>query len=56
VQGRPRKITRDAEDGIIDFLNQKLTAYQDEIADFLLTEYGIQSASIDCFTRAVEAA
>lgn len=43
VQGRPRKITHDAEEGIIDFLEQNPTAYQDEIAEFLLTEYGIEA-------------
>jgi len=41
VQGRPRKITREAEEGILDFIEQNPTAYQDEIAEFLLSEYGI---------------
>jgi transposase len=43
VQGRPLKITHEAEEGILDFLDQNPTAYQDEIAEFLLTEYGIQT-------------
>jgi hypothetical protein len=44
VQGRPRKITHDAEEGILDFLKQNPTAYQDEIAELLLIEYGIQAS------------
>jgi len=44
VQGRPRKITHDAEEGILDFLEQNPTAYQDEIAEFLFTEYDIQAS------------
>jgi transposase len=43
VQGRPRKITREAEEGILDFIEQNPTAYQDEIAEFLLSEYNIEA-------------
>jgi transposase len=43
VQGRPRKITKEAEEGILDFIEQNPTAYQDEIAEFLLSEYGIEA-------------
>jgi hypothetical protein len=32
VQGRPRKITHAAE-GLLDFIDQNPTAYQDEIAE-----------------------
>jgi len=42
VQGRPRKIHHDAEEGVRDFLEQNPTAYQDEIAEFLESEYLIQ--------------
>jgi hypothetical protein len=38
VQGRPRKIHHDAEEGVKDFLEQNPTAYQDEIAEFLDSE------------------
>jgi transposase len=41
VQGRPRKIHTQPEEGILDFLDDNPTAYLDEIQDFLLTEYGI---------------
>jgi transposase len=44
VQGRPRKITNDAEERILDFLEQNPTAYQDEITEFLLTEYDIEAS------------
>src|SRR5271170_268121 len=43
VQGRPSKITREAEEGILDFIEQNPTAYQDEIAEFLLSEYDIEA-------------
>ena len=43
MQGRPRKITHDAEQGVDDFLDQNLTAYLDEVAEFLLSEYGIEA-------------
>jgi transposase len=42
VQGRPRKIHAQAEEGILDFLDNNPTAYLNEIEDFLLTEYGIK--------------
>lgn len=42
VQGRPRKIHHDAEEGVKEFLDQNPTAYQDEIAEFLDSEYLIQ--------------
>jgi transposase len=41
VQGRPRQIPFEAEQGILEFIDQNPTCYQDEIVDFLLTEYGI---------------
>jgi hypothetical protein len=44
VQGRPRKISHEAELGMLDFLDQNPTAYQDEIADFLLTKYEIEAS------------
>jgi hypothetical protein len=43
VQGRPRKIHTEAEEGILDFLGNNPTAYLDEVQDFLLTRYGIQA-------------
>jgi hypothetical protein len=46
VQGRPRKITHEAEEGIVDFIDQNPTAYQDEVAEFLLTEYGTQAPRV----------
>jgi transposase len=42
VQGRPRKITLEAEEGIARYLEEDPTAYQDEIQEFLLDEYGIE--------------
>jgi transposase len=50
VQGRPRKIHAQAEEGILDFLDDNPTAYLDEIEDFLLTEYGIK-VSISTVSR-----
>ena len=41
VQGRPRKITADAEQGLLDFLDDNPSAYQDEMIEFLLSEFGI---------------
>ena len=41
VQGRPRKITADAEQGLLDFLDDNLTVYQDEMIEFLLSEFDI---------------
>ena len=41
VQGRPRKITAEAEQGLLDFLNDNPSAYQDEMIEFLLSEFGI---------------
>jgi transposase len=41
VQGRPRRIPVEAEEGILEFIDQNPTCYQHEIADFLVTEYGI---------------
>jgi hypothetical protein len=45
VQGRPRKITRN---GILDFIEQTPTAYQDKIAEFLLSEYDIEGHNRLC--------
>jgi transposase len=53
VQGRPRKIHTQAEDGILDFLDDNPTAYLDEIQDFLLTEYQI-AASVPTVSRCVK--
>jgi transposase len=44
VQGRPRKIHAQAEEGILDFLKDNPAAYLDEVEDFLLTEYGIKAS------------
>jgi arginine repressor len=33
----------EAEESILDFREQNPTAYRDEIAEFLITEYGIQA-------------
>jgi hypothetical protein len=44
IQGQPRKIHTQAEEGILDFLNDNPTAYLDEVADFPLCEYGIQAS------------
>jgi DDE superfamily endonuclease/Arginine repressor, DNA binding domain len=41
VQGRPRQVSFEAEQGILEFIDQNPTCYQDEIVDFLLTEYDI---------------
>ena len=41
VQGRPRKVTAEAEQGLLDFLDDNPSAYQDEIAEFLLSEFDI---------------
>jgi transposase len=41
VQGRPREIHQEAEQGILAFIDQNTTCYQSEIVDLLLTEYGI---------------
>src|SRR2546421_2408698 len=53
VQGRPRKIHTEAEEGILDFLDDNPTAYLDEIQDFLLTEYQI-TASVPTVSRCVK--
>ena len=41
VQGRPRKVHAEAEEGIVDFLEEYPTAQLDEICDFLSDEYDI---------------
>jgi hypothetical protein len=41
VQGRPRKIHHDVEEGAKEFIEQNLTAYQDEIVKFLASEFDI---------------
>ena len=41
VQGRPRKIYKEVEEGIIDFIEEYPTARQDEVYDFLLDKYDI---------------
>jgi transposase len=53
VQGRPRKIHTEAEEGILDFLDDNPTAYLDEIQDFLLTEYQI-TASVSTVSRCIK--
>jgi transposase len=53
VQGRPRKIHTEAEEGILDFLDDNPTAYLDEIQDVLLTEYQI-TASVPTGSRCVK--
>jgi transposase len=53
VQGRSRKIHTEAEEGILDFLDDNPTAYLDEIQDFLLTEYQI-TASVPTVSRCVK--
>ena len=41
VQGRPLKIHKEAEEGIINFLEEYPTARRDDIYDFLFNEYDI---------------
>jgi hypothetical protein len=41
VQRRPRQISFEAELGILKFIDQNATYYQDEIIEFLLTKYDI---------------
>ena len=41
VQGRPRKITAEAKQDLLDFLDDNPSAYQDEMIEFLLSEFGI---------------
>jgi transposase len=41
VQGRPRKIYKEVEEGIRNFLDKYPTALQDKISDFLWDEYDI---------------
>jgi transposase len=41
VQGRPRKIHREAQEAVVEFLEQNPSAYQDEIVDFLAEEFEI---------------
>jgi transposase len=53
VQGRPRKIHTEAEEGILDFLDNNPTAYLDEIQDFLLTEYQI-TVSVSTVSRYIK--
>ena len=53
VQGRPRKIHTQAEEGILDFLYDSPTAYLDEIQDLLLTGYQIIS-SVPTVSRCVK--
>ena len=42
VQGRPRKIHSEAEEGILDFLDEYPTARADEVCDFLSDEFNIE--------------
>ena len=42
VQGRPRKIYTEAEEGIYDFLLAYPTARRDEVCDFLFDEFDIE--------------
>ena len=46
IQGRPRLIHAEAEEGIIDFLEEYPTARRDEICDFLFDEYDIQCGPV----------
>jgi transposase len=41
MQGRPRQISFEAELGILEFIDQNATCYQDKIIEFLLTKYDI---------------
>ena len=41
MQGRPRKVTAEAEQGLLDFLDDNPSVYQDEITEFLLSEFDI---------------
>jgi transposase len=41
VQGRPRKVTADVEQGLLDFFDDNPSAYQDEMVEFLFSEFGI---------------
>ena len=43
VQGRPRKIYHEAEEGIKDFLDEYPTARLDDVEDFLADEYDIKA-------------
>ena len=42
VQGRPRKVNAEAEEGIVDFLEEYPTARLDEVCDFLNDEYDVR--------------
>ena len=42
TQGRPQKIHREVEEGIIDFLEEYPTVRRDEVCDFLSDEYDIE--------------
>ncbi len=53
VQGRPRKIHREAEEGIIDFFEEYPTARQDEVSDFLFDKFDI-SANQSTVSRAIK--
>ena len=44
VQGRPRKIHHEAEEGIKDFLDEYPTVQLDDIEDFLADEYDIKAS------------
>src|SRR5213082_417237 len=41
VQGRPRKITTEAKQDLLDFLDDNPSAYQDEIIEFLFNKFNI---------------
>ena len=41
IQGRPRKVTAEAEQDLLNFLNNNLFAYQNKITEFLLSKFNI---------------
>lgn len=53
VQGRPRKIHHEAEEGIVDFYDEYPTAYLDEVQGFLSDEYDID-CSVPTIQRVVK--
>ena len=44
VQGRPRTIHKEAEEGVFDFMTEYPTAIQEEVVEFLRDEYDIQTS------------
>src|SRR6266480_2605531 len=49
VQGRPRKITVEAEQSLLDFLDDNPSVYQDEMIKFLFSEFDISITQLTIF-------